>query len=479
MPASSLQSRIRAFEDLGHAKDGGRPSGGFKLDLNSDDAGDMPPSPMYSGPKTPSANAPQVSLIDLRDWVLEDEPTYQSSLLHSTQVEPPVTPASLSHTGRTETPLIVLDGAAASLSPSPKPAPPLPPRKPSYSSLKSVSTGSSNHTRHPNEPSLSIRTSDSLSPVTHAYPPLNAPRGHVQASSISSMHSVSLSDGGDEHTPTPPSTSMGMPREGDDDSFDDSFETLSTTSSAPPFDWPVGNVGFGPLRGSPMAAMRQMPPPPAKAIDIPGVVTHPALPYVPRRPPPIPPRIKPSAPSAPPSSRASVTSFSDRSSIFSVATATTSRTSTSGHDTSGKASPLNIPRLANPVASLMRPTPVPAAARARYEAVFAGNVGAQMRVEAEAARELSRNKARKTGWRGLSVDLVTNTDESDPLSAPVMPVIGAETTLSGHQVRAIWSASQVDRTKLRLIWRALFYRLFSSLLTADAGLSATLRERDG
>lgn len=297
----------------------------------------------------------------------------------------------------------------------------------------------------------------------------------MQASSISSFHSVSLSDGGDgpppsATTPTSSYTMMDGRRDSEVDSLDESFETLSTTSSAPTFEWPAAN-GFRshfPIRNPP-------PPPPAPLglPQSPPVVIRTAnspvplprttpLPYVARRPPPIPPRaVSSNTGPGPTSPRASVASTSDRSSILSVGTATTSRTSTSGHDLYNSTNKVISPKLAprGTSSSLLRPTPIPAAPRARYEAVFAANVYARQQADAEAARELSRSKARKTGWRGLSVDLITGTTESHNGAETRIIAeaqIGSETTLSGHAVSIIWSASKLGRNKLRSIWFVFF-----------------------
>jgi hypothetical protein len=76
---------------------------------------------------------------------------------------------------------------------------------------------------------------------------------------------------------------------------------------------------------------------------------------------------------------------------------------------------------------------------------------------------LSVKKSRQAaGWRGLSVDLITNpedhpvpplkeaeTDNGD--NTDLVPV-GPEERLGGRIVRLVWSASKLDRSKLRDIW---------------------------
>jgi hypothetical protein len=77
---------------------------------------------------------------------------------------------------------------------------------------------------------------------------------------------------------------------------------------------------------------------------------------------------------------------------------------------------------------------------------------------------LTVKKSRQAaGWRGLSVDLITN-----PEDHPIMPSkeaesddddddtdlvpVGPEERLGGRIVRLVWSASKLDRGKLRDIW---------------------------
>ncbi|KAL4244796.1 hypothetical protein ABKN59_001460 [Abortiporus biennis] len=183
------------------------------------------PSPPILGRKT--------SLIDLKDWIIDD-------------IDPTASPTT-SPKKKMVTPLIHLDLGSPPRRPSPSPssaytevqprsrapsvagsAPPLPPRKLSYTSLKSVSVSDTGSTTsftstslssHPSLPSSLPRSplpspintaittrkkSDSLTVDQHTYPPFSSPKfgggkgGHVAgASSISSFHSVSLSsDGG-------------------------------------------------------------------------------------------------------------------------------------------------------------------------------------------------------------------------------------------------------------------------------------------
>jgi hypothetical protein len=466
MPPTLLQARIKAFENLKDTSSSKSVQGPLwddaddGLSLTSDGPDSLKTSGSPSvGTSSPSiiASSPSLSmsssdynknpsLIDLREWVVDDGPTLQSPLQPTTLK--PSLPA------RSSTPLITLNSVPnASNNKTP---PSLPPRKPSITSLK---TASLDYTVQPQQLGTH-KTSDSLSPIgIYAYTPGEKPRnGHNQTSSISSMHSVSLSDGGDGLSPVTPRPVVGSPenrrRDYDIESLDESFETLSTTSSAPPFEWPTSGFGF----------RRQAPPPKLPALpsrsahatplaspsaSLPGqMIQNTNVPYVPRRAPPIPPRLGASA-SGPPSSRASVTSASDRSSILSTATNTTSRTSVSGHNMNyGK--PTSMTVMQAPASSLLRPTPIPMAARARYEAVFIANIRARRRHNAETAREHARDKGRKTGWRGLSVDLVTNAGEADDVDST--KEVGVGETLNGATVAKIWSASHIDRMRLRSIW---------------------------
>ncbi|KAH0583666.1 hypothetical protein H2248_009279 [Termitomyces sp. 'cryptogamus'] len=203
----------------------------------------------------------------------------------------------------------------------PRPAPPLPPRKPSLA-------------------------------ADHTYPPLDA-RRHAPASSISSLHSVSLSD-------------TGL-IDADSASLDGSYEQVSIDHKQPPPKLPQ--------RPSPT---RRQPPPP------------------------------------PPS----------RSSIHSA-----------GH------------------LKVKRPTPVPPAARTRYDTVFDANILQHRRADQQKANEkpplLSPEQAREThrraaGWRGLSVDLITEEEVSD--------LVEPTEKLEGRFVKPIWRRSRLGRKTLGEIW---------------------------
>jgi hypothetical protein len=147
----------------------------------------------------------------------------------------------------------------------------------------------------------------------------------------------------------------------------------------------------------------------------------------------------------------------------------------------------------NPSANkLARQPPIPASARHRYENVFYTNVEARKKAKLERSHKqipgllgvpgtgilspTSIKKARKAaGWRGLSVDLITNPEENLPSLPPSqsgsrrgsiestesggMGERGRDDRLEGVVVRRIWMCSKLDREKLKAIW----YELISLL----------------
>ncbi|KAI0807805.1 hypothetical protein C8Q74DRAFT_1229370 [Fomes fomentarius] len=442
-----------------------------------------PSTPLRSMSPSPSPSPPilgrKTSLIDLKDWIVDDGP-----LPYVPRQKPPVA-RRLPSVGPKPTPRHVSDSMLSKIPPplislnSPpktRGAPPLPPRKPSYTSLKSVSPSNSsssslarNGTQHPPIPIPTRSSSDSLT-VDHTYPPLaklgiNIPSRHVPASSISSFHSVSLSSDGGTDPATPGTANSysnhvatfpidrddfdpdrGSLREPDAVSLDESFENLSVTSAVSPsissvsHDWEV----YPQKRAPEPPKLPQRPSkPPASAPTSPR---HSPL-LVPKRDAPPPP--PPSRP-RPPSSRnslasTSAASTSDRSSIVSTAT---SRTSVSTRSTT-------TPKPKS--AQLARPTPVPPAARRRYEAVFKGNVIASRQAERAKSPPPNRKPRQAAGWRGLSVDLITNPEftsnaGSAALAESVDEEIGPEDRLDGETVRAIWKLSRLERATLRVIW---------------------------
>ncbi|KAH8827317.1 hypothetical protein DL96DRAFT_1816316 [Flagelloscypha sp. PMI_526] len=305
--------------------------------------------------------------------------------------------------------------------------PPLPPRKPSLSSLKAAAA-------------------KQLQQQQHSYPPRPAkldlpPKspGHAPGSSISSFHSISLSsDGGGPSTPNSTQPDFTGTSEG---SLDESFEKVSNTSYG------------SPVHGStPPLPTREKPALP------------PRLPQRPSQPQSVVPPTTPKAYSrrAPPAPPSRVPSNSDRSSMLSFrSNASTTSGASSAASSSSSA-------FTSKYAALSRPTPVPSAARKRYEDVFVANVIGRRKARSGAKHKNNadddvddliphspkESKARRSrqaaGWRGLSVDLIGV--DSGGFEEVVDEQVGPEERLSGRIIKQIWLRSRLDRAKLREIW---------------------------
>ncbi|KAI0077120.1 hypothetical protein K474DRAFT_1121949 [Panus rudis PR-1116 ss-1] len=503
--AVGIRSRIHAFEALSKGESSKQAS------VSSPNLLDAPNSPtsstfspivpsnsQSSRKRSPSPSPPilgrKTSLIDLKEWVLDDDSVYGSPPKKSPVQIPPrlpnrvvSDPINIIRAQAQIAPLIHLESP-----PSTKPqAPPLPPRKASYSSLKSVSnsnSSSSSLAKSPKPPPPPLpahatqqlrKKSDSLT-VEASYPPFlgagNGRSGHVPASSISSFHSVSLSsDGGD--TPSSltfnhklddkPNGEIAESVHDDAASLDESFENVSTSSAVSPSVMSISH-DWGELvkkRPEPPKLPQRPKPTPSSSkstVSSPSPLPSPRVsppPSIKQYPPPPPPRSRAAPP--PPSNRSSLASTvaSNRSSILSSVSTATSRTSVSSFQY-----PVFSPKTANagtagptPLArQISRPTPVPTAARKRYQAVFVGNVVAQRRAEAQerAKSPPPGRKARQAaGWRGLSVDLVTNPEENTKTPETVSNEVGPQDRLSGRIIAVIWNASRLERSKLKDIWR--------------------------
>ncbi|KAF7338027.1 hypothetical protein MVEN_02026600 [Mycena venus] len=249
MPASSLQSRISAFESLSNPR-----TAVLQTPLSPRVIPSTPPrvSPSPSPPNLGRKSSLIDFKIDLKDWVLDDGSPPRSNGFKKT-------PTQASFNG---------DDALIHFSP-PKPssvkAPPLPPRKPSLASLKSTASSASLPLKKPT-PVLPppARRGDSLT-VEHTYPPLE-PRGHTHGSSISSFHSVFLSD----RSPSPSPTAAQHTIEHMTGSSAESFEELSasaafaspTTSALISHDWEKAMARRKPpkLPARPPAATVSPPP---------------------------------------------------------------------------------------------------------------------------------------------------------------------------------------------------------------------------
>ncbi|KAF8163402.1 hypothetical protein B0H34DRAFT_856898 [Crassisporium funariophilum] len=460
------------------------------------------PSPPNLGRKT--------SLIDLHDWVVDDGPSpvrAANGHIDSTETPTQMRFDNKRHSANRNGGLLISLESPPRPKPRPKPAnlssvlkpPQLPPRRSSYTSLKSVASSSSHQSCSPPPPAFLYpprKHSDSLT-VDHArqYPPhsldLDArSRGtsaHAPSSSISSFHSVSLSSDTDPSTPgsvanfiaTFPMdrepTANGKQNDADSVSLSESYEEVSASLLASPatertitLDWEKAMAKRKPMPpklpqrpnsgSSSSRSSMKSPPPPAHPISRVASGSHSTPPS---------PIIKPTASAAslsntvvttyaprraapPPPSRSS-----DRSSIQSTATTHSFSSSSQSHQSRNTYASSDISL------KTKRPTPVPLAARRRYEEVFNSNV--IQRRKAEKCKQdgkpalLSPAEARgrrAAGWRGLSVDLI-NTDDMPTNSEPdevVNEVVGSDEKLEGAIIKKIWQRSGLDKPRLAEIW---------------------------
>jgi hypothetical protein len=502
MPSAILQSRISTFESLGRS--GASSSSSSTLPTVHSKSHLHPRTP-FSPPTTPRPTSPspsppnlghRTSLIDLKDWIVDDGPSSPpiiapKPLAARTNGNGNSNGIWATNTGPLIAPLINLESPPkpkASLFSGMK-APPLPPRKPSLPSLKLSSSYSSSVSNN-GKPTLRppIRSDSLTVEHVHTYPPAkidpSRPRyipGHASASSISSFHSVSLSSDTDPSTPDSvsnfvatypmdqdydPEFSKSNSSEADSISLGESYEEVSISSLVSPtkegmtnHDWEKASVGRVPPRlpqrpaSSPSFTIKPPTPAPQKSASgshrfrspISSSSPSPAATttFTKRRPPPPPP----------PTSRSS-----DRSSIRSNATSRSTSSTYSKIDHPWSISPL--------FAKTKRPTPVPPVARQRYERVFNANIAQQRKAEKQKAKEkpalLSPAEARGTrraaGWRGLSVDLITGGHDvgvPEPQKEDeeeVNEVVGDSDRLEGCFIRSIWVRSKLDREKLCEIW---------------------------
>lgn len=458
--------------------------------------------------RSPSHSPPNLgrktSLVDLKDWVVDDGPT---------------SPKAMANNVLAPAPLIDLHSPPKPKpNPKPKPAnlsskpPQLPPRKsPSHSSLRSSQAAT---------PQLNFlyppRRQDSLS-VEQPHPRSSS---HAHSSSASSFHSVSLSSDTDTTAGSLSNFVATFPVEkehswssathdADSLSLTESYENVSASSAlASPatverIEWqyetrkpnlppklpnrpPIATKPSSFTRNSNLKASPPSHPSslsrspsiasgsvPSSPVTLPSLSRHssvstlnnasvvpPYSPYTPRRAAPPPP--------PPPSASRS----SDRSSILS---STTSH-SLSSLSSSSHSLPLNTTLRAK------RPTPVPLAARKRYEALFFNNVAQRNKMlkvkeKRNANAQLSppepRNR-RAAGWRGLSVDLITGVEELVGLSSPpgdnekddsniekTYQAIGTDEKLEGAIVKLIWKKSGLESMRLAEIWYVKKKKIFS------------------
>ncbi|KAF8623526.1 hypothetical protein AX15_006302 [Amanita polypyramis BW_CC] len=422
--------------------------------------------PMSSPPPSPPNLTRKTSLIDLRDWVVEDGSSETTNGIHR---PPPL--ASVRNGRHNENVPKSLDNAVVGIamplinleSPpkvKPKPkhlvstpvthvvnVPALPPRKPP--SLRSVASSSSLQSPSTSYP-YPHRCSDLLTiDPGHTYPPKPDVKKHLHAptSSISSFHSVSLSSDTDPSTPstlsqhTAPHAEQEHERDlslkscgSDSMSLDESYEEVSAMSVASPATERLINLDW-----ERAAAQRRTQPPRLPQRLSAGTITakpslpRPLAPKVPPRSTPASPIVRPTLPSSsststlanafnatssasrralPPPSRSS-----DQSSILSSATTDSSFSAKyATYQSSQNKAPSSQIFTAQPrsLQKTRRPTPIPPKAQKRYEDVFNANV--IQRRKADKRRKnipplLSPTEARRNrqavGWRGLSIDLTT------------------------------------------------------------------------
>ncbi|KAI0306297.1 hypothetical protein B0F90DRAFT_1688739 [Multifurca ochricompacta] len=489
MAPSTLQARIKAFEALGT----GAPKevlDSVAIHSESEHLLDSPHSPTAASipPIVPTAYTPSTSpnslqhrssLLDLKDWVIDDGPfrtTSPTAVLCG--YSPPLVTKRLPP--YESAPLISFEGSSIKLSK----APPLPPRKPSFNSLRSASAPATSLISSP--PSTNM-----LMPpeADYSYPPtitkfstsdgIRRVQGHAPASSISSFHSVSLSSDGGDPTTAGALHAFPMEREWtvtgteDGESLDESFENVSAPSSfLPPITLssrplkPPGKPALAVATKQPVSLPPKLPQRPpifqqrssagsfpsqsSSPSSITSSTTSPIQTLTPsasssslsltntRRVPPPPPITSPPPPppsrSRPSSARTSVqstaTTASDRSSLFSQAT-TASRTSLSSRTS----------------VSASMPTPgAKQVARGRYDTLFTAN----LHEHAPKPPLPVPAKRQNAGWRGLSIDLDLS---GFPVQVPTpLSERGSDSRLDGRLVRKIWLKSRLEPQRLRDIW---------------------------
>jgi hypothetical protein len=406
---TALQARINAFEALASQNQAPHPRSKAKADITHEQKAGLPPP----------LPARKPSLIDLKDWVVDDPPTVeQPRVVPYKEYRRKPLPAAVASPTPSQS-----SGVLINVESPPAQPPRLPPRKPSHNSLKAVSDMGSGRG--------DTLTADRFS---YTYPP-NLRNLHMPASSVSSFHSVSLSSdaGADVED---------AEREPDRDSLAESFENVSYPS---------------PVREMPSQQLRKPPPPlPQRPAIVPTPTgsSSSSTSTSRRKGPPPPPLhnpvlISPRA-SVVSSPRTSIMSMSDRASLLSSVTSM-----------SGQSHDINKTIVLTPIPKHARPTPVPAAARKRFENVFLTNLRA-LRISSESApkskRVTSPPPGSSRGWRGLSVDLITDMDHPAHVTSASSSAsdsddnTGHQDRLPGHVVRRIWSASKLEKNVLHQIW---------------------------
>ncbi|KAG8832239.1 hypothetical protein FRC17_001687 [Serendipita sp. 399] len=271
-------------------------------------------------------------------------------------------------------------------------------------------------------------------------------RGHNHAASSSSLHSVSLSDhdhsidkeeglGGSYEAVSPHASSV----------FSLIDKSQSMVSSPATSAISLGPPALPPRPGgtSPGASAAGG----TSGSDTYQQPTH--VPYAIRKHPPPPPPSYQAPPLNEVPSRSSA-----RSSLASITSTTPSGSSLfSSNKRSSRASVSTINSNWTTQARMKKLPPPPPATRARYEALFDGNIKAQRDWEGgNSKRESARVNRRAVGWRGTSVDLTT-TGGIEANEGLELDTLGEEEArLSGKVVKAIWSCSKLPTSTLRMIW---------------------------
>ncbi|KAG6916654.1 hypothetical protein DXG01_005940 [Tephrocybe rancida] len=501
MRSTAIQSRISAFESLNtppkYPSTLASPSFPPKPYIRK-----SPPSPrsppLVKTASSPSPSPPNLgrktSLIDLKDWVVDDgpSPTYTGRFTAFGDVTDGATPTQHEFDVKRQlvAPLINLESPPRPKRSKPSgSAPPLPPRKPSYTSLKSVASSTSSH----GSPRVPQRL-DSLT-VDHTYPPLqidaDSRSRHAPCSSISSFHSVSLSSDTDPGTPASSSTAFTVPdpehehdTTSDAASLGESYEEVSTPSIASPTTERIISLDWEKA----MARRKQRQPPklpqrpsPTSSLSSNAIHPHSAL----KSPPPKRPSSSSSIVGSP-GYRASISSISSSSTLVSTTNnhshtiprkppppppdRSSDRSSIQSHSSHSHSSHSHSTTTTNtntPLLKGKRPTPVPLSARARYDSVFDSNVRQKRKAEKAKDRErpalLSPAEARgasrrAVGWRGLSVDLITGghegvpKDDGEQEEEDESGAVGPNERLEGHLIKTIWRRSRLGRRVLGAIW---------------------------
>jgi hypothetical protein len=105
-----------------------------------------------------------------------------------------------------------------------------------------------------------------------------------------------------------------------------------------------------------------------------------------------------------------------------------------------------------PVATHRR-TPVPPAAKKRYDILFDMNINTGKQNGKLSSSTASSRSRTNSGWRGLSVDETHNPTLGKSKSSAEFSASGKDDQrIDGLMVKTIWSCSKLERDVLRTIW---------------------------